>query len=472
MHFIKHTLPVLLRVVIHVIATVLLPFGLLIHGLKNFPQSFVFLFLSVCIFIIILFGLIRSIKDLKNSLNRQPSAKLWFLGLVSNNNEVKTENNFSFDDGGNSNQELKFDNKQEEQQQSKPPTSPDEMYKLFGVDALAIHIGSNLIDISDPEKNGNLIEKIGILRQSMTLTFGYILPPIRVCDTSSAEPNEYHIVIRGNTVFSSEIYPQRYLILKSHWHEKFPEPPQDSLEGYLVNLRQPVYWVQKEYLDELLQSENWNRSYLDAVDVLLYELGEVVFQYLDQLFTKADVRKIVDEVRKMDFDLVENMVSGRLSISKLRKILINLLIEKVSIRDIHYIFECIEDLEEDTKNINLISEKLRLCLARQISAKHASNKTITAVHLSTELENNLNELICSKMNLNLTSSQAKHLIELIKNEFRPEQTPIVICSPIIRFALSKKLREEWFFISVIADTEITKEYNLEIVKSLQPSDLI
>ncbi len=281
----------------------------------------------------------------------------------------------------------------EAKEEAKPHTSPDEMYGLLGVDALSIYVGKDLIELADPEKGGQLVPDIGLLRQHITSTYGYILPPVRILDSKFNEPNEYNIVIRGNAVSRSTVYPDRYMILQSHWDKTFDKLPDEFIEGFEPVVKEKAYWLKTDYLNQLVEDKSWTRPYLTAVQAITYHLMETVSANIEELFTKADLLRVLDQVRETDSVLVDNVLNV-LSISTLRKVLINLIREKVSVKDINYILENLEDLATETTDADLLSEKLRILLYRQISATNAEkNKTILAIKLDSALEEKLIEFV-------------------------------------------------------------------------------
>jgi flagellar biosynthesis protein FlhA len=365
------------------------------------------------------------------------------------------------------------------EEQTKAPTTPEQMYSLLGVDALSVHVGSNLIELADPGSGGRLIEDIGALRQHMTLTFGYILPPVRIADARLIGPYEYKIIVRGNTVASSEVYPQRYLILKSHWDKQFNAPPPNVLSAWEPNLKEEAYWIQPDYLENMVAEKKWNRPYLTPVQEITYHLSETVILHIDELFTKVDVRKIIDQVRQVDPPLVDNIIPGILQITDIRKILINLLKEKVSIRDIHYILERLEDFGMTIRDPDLLSEKVRMCLARQICTQHAADKAILGITLSPDIEQLMEESlqrIEDKFLLTLDPEQGRRIVAKIidsSNEVyaQLERRPVVICNPGIRLPLARYIQNFDSQIAVLSYVELSADFKVEILNTIEMNNL-
>lgn len=95
--------------------------------------------------------------------------------------------------------------------------NPNRMYERLGVDILSLQVGSNLLVIADPDQEGQLLAKIAALRQRVTDELGYILPNIRIMDSSALDANEYMILIRGNTVATGYVYPGKFMVIADQW---------------------------------------------------------------------------------------------------------------------------------------------------------------------------------------------------------------------------------------------------------------
>ena len=315
----------------------------------------------------------------------------------------------------------------------------------------------------------------------MTLIYGYVLPRVRTLDNKASESNEYKIVIRGNTVSSSTVYPDRYMILKSHWDRTFDGPPPEFIEGIEPTLKEKAYWLKADYLNKLVEDKSWTEPYLTAVQAITYHLMETVIANIEDLFTKADLRRVLDQVRETDSVLVDNVLNV-LSISTLRKVLINLIREKVSIKDIHYILENLEDLATETNDPDLLSEKLRILLYRQISATNAiDNKKILAIKLDYDLEEKLTEflqIVNNKAILVLPPEQALPLVTKIVDISRDinshfNRRPVVLtATPSVRLPLARLIHGSDNQTAVMAYAELSNDFRPEILNTVGLNDLV
>ena len=222
--------------------------------------------------------------------------------------------------------------------------NPNRMYERLGVDVLSLQVGAGLLVIADPDQEGQLLAKIAALRQRVTDELGYILPNIRIMDSSALEANEYLIAIRGNTVATGFVYPGKYMVIADQWDSVRTEVPDDAIVGVDPTYQTQAYWVSEEDAKSTKAI-----TAVDATDVVITHLQEITRKHVDDIMTKTDVLKLMELVRSQDPTLVNDLVPTIISTSDLRKIFVNLIREKVSIKDIIFIFERLCDYARFSK---------------------------------------------------------------------------------------------------------------------------
>ena len=239
--------------------------------------------------------------------------------------------------------------------------NPNKMYERLGVDVLSLQVGAGLLVIADPDQEGQLLAKIAALRQRVTDELGYILPNIRIMDSSALEANEYVISIRNNVVASGYVYPGKYMVIADQCDSVKTTIPEDAIVGVDPTYQTQAYWITQ---DDARAAKNVTA--VDATDVLVTHLQECVRKHVDEVMTKTDVLKLMELVRSQDPTLVNDLVPAIISTSDLRKIFVNLIREKVSIKDIIFVFERLCDYARFSKEPDILSERLRAALGRQI----------------------------------------------------------------------------------------------------------
>lgn len=188
-------------------------------------------------------------------------------------------------------------------------SNPNYVYERYGVDIILIVVGKNLSKIADPSEKGDLLPQISLLRVKMTDNLGYLLPNIRVMDSNKIEPNEYRIYIRNKLVHKA--------------------------------------YIKKE-----------NITNEDAATVI-DDIEKIALKYVKQIMTKTDVIKLIELVRAQDPTLTNDLVPIFLSPIDLKHIFCNLIKQNISIKDIIYIFELLNDYARYTNNIDILTAKLK-----------------------------------------------------------------------------------------------------------------
>jgi len=351
--------------------------------------------------------------------------------------------------------------------------NPNKMYERLGVDVLSLQVGAGLLVIADPDQEGQLLAKIAALRQRVTDELGYILPNIRIMDSSALEANEYVISIRNNVVASGYVYPGKYMVIADQWDAVKKSIPEDAIVGVDPTYQTQAYWIKEEDAKDAK-----GITAVDATDVLVTHLQECVRKHVDEVMTKTDVLKLMELVRSQDPTLVNDLVPAIISTSDLRKIFVNLIREKVSIKDIIFVFERLCDYARFSKEPDILSERLRAALGRQICLNNVDKERVLyALTLSPEWEKVLDDS-CQRTELGtmflLNPMQVQDLIEsTAMTLMRAHQSiglqPVILCSPRIRLPLYQLLERHIPTIVVISYSELITDIKVEAVDTIGES---
>ena len=348
--------------------------------------------------------------------------------------------------------------------------NPNKMYERLGVDVLSLQVGAGLLVIADPEQDGQLLAKIAALRQRVTDDLGYIIPNIRIMDSSAIGDNEYLISIRGNPVATGSVYPGKLMVIADQYQALGKKVPDNAIASVEPTYQSQAYWINPQHIDK-----SDNIQAVDAVDVIVTHLQECVRKYVDEVMTKTDVLKLMELVKSQDPTLVNDLVPTIISTSDLRKIFVNLIREKVSIKDIIFIFERLCDYARFSKEPDILSERLRAALGRQICLSNANKeKVLYALTLSSQWEKTLDDS-CQRTELGtmflLNPMQVQELIETTANTLMRAQgavgiQPVILCSPRIRLPLYQMLERHIPTIVVISYSELITDIRVEAIDTI------
>ncbi|HSV32213.1 MAG TPA: flagellar biosynthesis protein FlhA [Atribacteraceae bacterium] len=280
--------------------------------------------------------------------------------------------------------------KQEEQQVAEKevlPRSPEEIARLIEVDPVELEIGYGLIPLIDRSSGGDLLDRITQMRINMAREKGFIVPPIRVRDNLRLRPNEYLLKIRGMTITRGEVLPNHYLAMN---------PQGDSLPIEGVPTREPAFNLPAYWVNEIQKDDAELAGYtlVDSGSVLITHLSELVKNHSHELLSRKDMQTLVDQVKKVNPSVVEELIPNLMSVGEVQKVIQFLLMEQVSIRDLSLIMETLADYAPHIKNVEELTEMVRRKLGRALCSPYlGENNIMHVLTLDAKLEGFLAKVI-------------------------------------------------------------------------------
>ena len=253
------------------------------------------------------------------------------------------------------------------------------MYSKLHTEKLGIYLSEELLGYVDTEhdfEEEELVAETVKSRLKLTEELGFIIPKIVFQDDGTLNPNEFSIRIRGLDVYRGFVYPNyvMYFAEDIHIDKKLKKVIKDI--DYVTG--KDILWIKKEQTKDF-----WEKG-LSGCQYIARALEFSAVKYADDLLDYQELDKYIEIVNQDNPFLVENLIPDYLSHSELRFILTSLIKERVSIKDITYIFEKMNDYAEDNDRTELL-KKLRLSLSRQICNSFADeNGIINAMEISSE----------------------------------------------------------------------------------------
>ncbi len=340
--------------------------------------------------------------------------------------------------------------------------TPEIMEQKLGEQKLTLSISEELIDILDSDNEYNMLAQIVLIRQNLTESLGYIIPKIKIEIDDTLEENEFAIKVRGIPVITSHAYCNHTMFFNNELNlEKMPE---DSYKEKDVITEADIVWINEE------KSKDFWAKGLDATDYIARVIEHTVTKHIDDIFDYSDINRYIEIVGNQNLYLIENIIPDYMSVAELKYILASLIKEKVSIKDIVYIFEKINDFADETNKEELL-ERIRVSLSRQISKSVSDkDKNIYAFELS---EASLKSFVGNKTDdevIRIESNKIEKVVETLKekvSEFAPESKEIILIAPMkIRHLIYLILSQMVPNIRVIAREELLFEYPLQIISTI------
>ena len=157
-----------------------------------------------------------------------------------------------------------------------------------------------------------------------------------------------------------------------------------------------------------------------------------------------------------------------LSYANLERILRNLLREGVPIRDLATILETASDALATTKDLDMVTENIRVALSRTIVRRFCEHGQLRVVTLDADVEKRVigalskNEQgIYLAMGPDLMQQLVSQLGEYVKKFNDLSQTPILLTSQVVRVYLSRMLAQFYPNLYVLSFNEVTSDVQIQ-----------
>ncbi len=192
---------------------------------------------------------------------------------------------------------------------------------ILKVEILELELGYGLIKLAENE----LTERIRSMRRSIAESLGFLMPKIRIRDNLRLKPNEYSFKLKGVSIASAEIYPDKYLAMDSGFIT-------EEIEG--IATKEPAFNSDALWIDANLKDEATLNGYIviDPASVISTHMSELIKAHASELLTRQEVQNLLDKV-KNDYPIIVEGALGVAPVSLIQKILKDLLKHHIPIKD-------------------------------------------------------------------------------------------------------------------------------------------
>ncbi|HOF12709.1 MAG TPA: flagellar biosynthesis protein FlhA [Spirochaetota bacterium] len=343
---------------------------------------------------------------------------------------------------------------------------PESVIPLIQVDALEVEIGYSLIPLADPDQGGTLLDRITNIRRRSALEMGLIVPPIRIRDNMELPPQDYSILIKGVEVGHGSLQVGKLMAMD-------PGTVEEKIEG--VEFTEPVFNLRAIWIDPDNRDVAERRGYtvVDCPTIIATHLTEIIRRHADEILGRQEVQQLIDTI-KNDYPAVVNELIGekKLSIGEIQKVLQNLLRERVSIRNMVTILETLASYSDYTKDIGLLTEYVRVALARQLCREYADkNNTLSVITVDPEIEtiirSSIHEDPVEGRIISLDPDTHREVLDSLFDSYSRARSagyaPVFLVSPHIRSVLFTLLEREVPDPVVLSYNEIVPEIRVNVI---------
>ncbi len=360
----------------------------------------------------------------------------------------------------------------EEAKEQRPTTDTDyyrdidNVFKLLNVEQVEMEFGYSLLHLVDERSGGNFIERVVLFRKQFALDMGMVIPSVRMRDNPDINPNQYIIKIKGEEVARGEILVDHYLALDNG----DVSMPVDGIDTIEPAFGIPARWISE---DKKVAADVAGYTLIDPVSVMITHLSEVIKQHCSEILTRQDVKTMVENIKKTNATIVEDLVPNVISYGYLQKVLSMLLREGVPIRDMETILETLSDHLTTMKDIDITVEYVRQALRRTITRRFAEANSLRVITIDPRIE----DMIVASVKksdqgsyLSMDPDTIQRIVAKTTDEVNKIKdvipNVIILTSPIVRVYFKKLIDQFLQNITVLSYSEIDSTTQIQSVGSI------
>ncbi|MFZ6755632.1 flagellar biosynthesis protein FlhA [Undibacterium sp. Ji50W] len=354
-----------------------------------------------------------------------------------------------------------------DEKQDAPAAAPQEMEEatwqdILPVDTLGLEVGYRLIPLVDKNQGGELLRRIKGIRKKFAQEVGFLSPPVHIRDNLELKPSAYRITLKGVEVGVGEALSGQYLAIN-------PGMVTGNLPGTVTNdpaFGLPAVWIDGGMRD---QAQAMGYTVVDSGTVIATHLNHLITSHAAELLGRQEVQLLMDHLAKDMPKMVEELVPKILPLSVLQKVLQNLLIEGVHIRDMRTIIECLSEQAMHTQDAAELTAQVRIALGRAIVQQiFPTGNELTVMTLDNRLERLLMQALQTSgadgagIEPGLADTLATQTEAAAQHQEQLGLTPVLLVPAPLRALLSRFLRRTVPQLKVLSHAELPETKTIKV----------
>ncbi|KQQ75814.1 flagellar biosynthesis protein FlhA [Xanthomonas sp. Leaf131] len=335
--------------------------------------------------------------------------------------------------------------------------------ELRPIDPLGLEVGYRLIPLVDKNQGGELMARIKGVRRKLTQDIGFLVPPVHIRDNLELSANAYRLLVHGVPVATAEIYPDRELALD-------PGGALGQLDG--IPGKDPAFgldatWIQPH---QRAYAESMGYTVVDPATVVATHLSHLIREHAPELLGHEEVQQLLATLAKTAPKMVEDLTPKALPLSVVVRVLQNLLIERIPVRQLRKIVEALVEHAPHSQDPTTLTAAVRTSLGRFIVQEIAGMSAELPVYtLAPQLERVLQESTHGNgvaLEPGLAERLHQSLADCVGKQEARNEPAVVLVPGQVRAALARLVRHSVPTLSVLAYSEVPEDKRLRLVGTI------
>jgi flagellar biosynthesis protein FlhA len=337
---------------------------------------------------------------------------------------------------------------------------------VMPVDTIGLEVGYRLIPLVDKNQGGQLMTRIKGVRKKLSQELGFLIPSVHIRDNLDLAPTEYRISLMGVTVGEADIMPEKEMAIN-------PGRVFGNLQG--TPCTDPAFGLEAVWIEGSQRDHAQTLGYtvVDPGTVVATHLSHLLQSNAHSLFGYEEAQQLLDNLSKVAPKLAEDLVPKTLPLGVVVKVLQNLLIERVSIRDMRTIAETLAEYGSRSQDPDILTSAVRASLGRAIVYDiNGVQMEIPVITLDSGLEQILHKSLQTAgdggagLEPGLADQMHRSLEDSVQRMEIEGQTAILLVSSYIRPWLARFVRHSIPGLHVLAFNEIPQDRQIKVVSTV------
>ncbi len=337
--------------------------------------------------------------------------------------------------------------------------SPESMYSTIKEEKFVVNLSEEILEVISMENSDNLLAQTVKVRQELADRLGYVIPHIHFHNSDELNQNEFSIKIHDIELFRALVFPGYRAFYKEELkgYKVTPEdiPLTDEITG------KKMIWIPQNQVKDF-----WVHG-MSATEYIGKAISEISVKEVSDIMDYNDINKYVEKVIESNSFLVDNIIPDFITAADLKYLLTCLIREQVSVKNIVYIFEKINDYANEPTKEDLL-DKVRLALSKHIIKDLATDGELKVIELSDELSEKVYAFFSEDEDepiVRIDASDVEDIADKIIKFAKSKKiiNPVLVVPMDIRHMLFVILSEFVPNLTVLAHEELVSECDIKFI---------
>ena len=249
------------------------------------------------------------------------------------------------------------------------------MYSNIKEEKFTVNLSEEILDLVAMDNSENLLAQTVKVRQDLTDKLGYVIPHIHFHNSDDLNQNEFSIKIHDIEVFRAIVMPGYKAYFKDELKGYKPDEYDLVIDDEITGRK--MAWIPEKKVKDF-----WVKG-MSAIEYIGKAIEYISIREVSDIMDYNDINKFVEIVLENNSFLVDNIIPDFITASDLKYLLTCLIREKVSVKNIVYLFEKINDYANEPTKEDLL-DKVRLAFSKLIVKDLAKNGELKVIEFSDE----------------------------------------------------------------------------------------